>query len=88
MLEIKTLKFFNSIGYTLANGYGMTELGITSVELSKKISKRLEASIGRPVRTAEYKIGENGQLCVMGESVCKKMIIDGQLEKNDGYYDT
>lgn len=32
----ETLNSFNGIGYHLANGYGMTEIGIMSVELSEK----------------------------------------------------
>ena len=34
----QVLEFFNAIGYRLADGYGMSEIGITSLELSRKRS--------------------------------------------------
>ena len=34
-ISADVLSFFNGIGYHLSNGYGMTEIGITSVELSE-----------------------------------------------------
>ena len=37
-LDPEVQAFFNGIGYRLVNGYGMTEIGITSVELSFKRS--------------------------------------------------
>ena len=52
----KTMNIINGIGYPLYNGYGMTEVGITSVELSPKVENRLKSSIGRPLEGITYKI--------------------------------
>ena len=35
VLSRDTLETLNGVGYNLYNGYGMTEIGVTSVELSK-----------------------------------------------------
>ncbi len=43
----ETMRIINDIGYPLYNGFGMTEAGITSVELSHNIDDRLEASVGK-----------------------------------------
>lgn len=83
-----TLELINALGYTLSNGYGMSEIGISSVELSKKPKVRMLGSIGKPFKSVEYKIDENGVLLVRGESVCKKMIIDGVERINDGFFVT
>ena len=37
-LSNETLRTINGLGYPLYNGYGMTEIGVTSVELSKDVS--------------------------------------------------
>ncbi len=63
-----TIEFFNAIGYPLANGYGMTEIGITSVELSSKKKIINTGSVGLPFKSAEYKLNENGVLLVKGSS--------------------
>jgi Long-chain acyl-CoA synthetases (AMP-forming) len=47
-IQPETLKVVNAIGYPLYSGFGMTETGIDSVELSNKIDSRLDASVGRP----------------------------------------
>lgn len=52
----KTMNIINGIGYPLYNGYGMTEVGVTSVELSPKVENRLKGSIGRPLEGITYKI--------------------------------
>ncbi len=52
----ETLNVINGIGYPLYNGYGMTEVGVTSVELSYKVEYRLKGSIGRPFHDVEYKL--------------------------------
>ena len=65
------LGFFNGIGYRLANGYGMTEVGITSLELSAD-RKYLDAGyVGAPMAHAEYMIDGNGELLVRGEVISK-----------------
>ena len=68
-----TIELLNGIGYPLYNGYGMSEIGITSVELRKGIKERISGSIGKPLPTVEYKI-ENDILYVKGKSICSKII--------------
>lgn len=64
----------NGIGYPLFNGYGMSEIGITSVELSYKIKERNKRSIGKPLNTVEYSVNEHNQLLVKSKGICKKII--------------
>ena len=84
------LLFFNAIGYHLANGYGATEIGITSVELTSKPKTLLSGSVGHPFQSLEYKINENGELLVKGKSTAHSIYIDGESKKvsNDDWYNT
>ncbi len=70
------LEFFNGIGYHLANGFGMTEVGITSVEISNKAKVRNKGSIGSPFKYTQYKIDENGILCIKGKNVANRIMHD------------
>ena len=80
-IKDSTVRLFNSIGYPLHNGYGMSEVGITSVELGN-VKNRLKNSIGKPFGSVEYKI-ENNELYVKGDSISHKMKIDGEIVYND-----
>ena len=71
-----TLEFFNAIGYHMANGYGMSEVGITSVELSDSYSTLISSSIGKPLSNVNYSIDENGLLNITGKA-CAKYVISG-----------
>lgn len=76
-ISYESVRFFNSIGYHLADGYGMSEIGITSVELSEKRSLLLDRFVGKPMQGMEYKIDENGELMVKGRAIAKYIIEDG-----------
>ena len=80
----------NGIGYPLFNGYGMSEIGITSVELSYNINERNKRSIGIPFNTVEYKINDNNQLLVKSKGICKKIITKDSIVEinNDEYFNT
>jgi len=71
-----TLKLINGLGYPLYNGYGMTEVGITSLEFRLRASSRVLGTIGKPFPSAEYKI-ENGQLFIRGNSLFMAYIENG-----------
>ena len=89
--EIKNevLCFFNAIGYPLANGYGMTEIGITSVELSTKFSVRSAGFVGKPLSSVEYKISEDGELLVRGESLASSITEGDSVKlKEDNWFHT
>ncbi|MCH5152329.1 MAG: AMP-binding protein, partial [Clostridiales bacterium] len=77
------LKIVNAIGYPLFNGYGSTEIGITSVELRSRPKYRLQASVGKPLPTVEYNI-DNGVLLVRGSSLCSTITASGQQTNLDG----
>ena len=73
-----TMRFFNNIGYHLADGYGMSEIGITSLELSKKPSILNACYIGKPMDGVEYRINDDGELEVKGKAIACYIIEDGE----------
>lgn len=93
------LELFNGLGYCLHNGYGMSEIGITSVELRKKAKERNLNSIGKPFSSVEYKLNDKNILLVKGSSLCVRKLVNGKevilsdwfetgdnMEIKDGYY--
>lgn len=76
-----TLKLLNGIGYFVTCGYGMTEVGITSVETSEKLRDRLFGSVGNALEHIEYKVEdgtEAGGLLVRGKAIHSGRLIDGK----------
>ena len=78
------LEFMNGIGYRLANGYGMTETGITSVELSG--NKRIlgSGSVGKPFASVQYSINGEGELMVRGKTLARTVWNEGIKAENNG----
>lgn len=87
-IEPSTLHLINALGYPLYNGYGMSEIGITSVELSRDFITRLRGTIGHPFPFVEYRADENGHLLVKGCASCDHMIIDGVKQPMYEWFDT
>ncbi|HNX16072.1 MAG TPA: AMP-binding protein [Bacilli bacterium] len=91
-LSTDTAKAINGLGYPLCNGYGMTEIGVTSVELSSDVKERLKCSIGKPFHGVIYKINENHELLVKSPALHVREIIGGQEQKasidEDGFFHT
>jgi len=87
-LRASALHLINGIGYPLHNGYGMSEIGITSVELGGKITDRNRNSIGKPFESVDYRLGEDGTLYVRGSSICHSMIINGEEMLMPEWFDT
>ncbi len=97
-LNEKTLHIINGLGYPLYNGYGMTELGVVSVELSPRVSDRLKGAIGHPFHGVSFKLapiegGKKGQgeLLVKTESAHIREIIGGEEKAtmlDEGYFHT
>ena len=90
-LSRETLSFINGIGYNLYDGYGMTEIGVTSVELSPEVETRLKGRIGKPLHGVQYKI-ENNELLVKSPTIHIREIINGVEQPatltEDGFFRT
>lgn len=82
------LALLNGIGYNTYNGYGMSEIGITSVELRRKPKHRNQNAIGRPFDSVEYQLDKHGVLQVRGSSLCTKKLINGHEEPIDEWFNT
>ena len=83
-LDSSVFEFYNGIGYHLANGYGMTEIGITSLEKSNKQSILNTASVGSPFGNTEYLRDDSGELLVKGKTrACR--IIEGSSIRHTNY---
>ncbi len=88
LIRPETLRFFNGIGYWLSNGYGMTETGVTSVELSRSAATRASGSVGQPLSAVRYRI-RDGILEVKGESTARRILTDGAWrERGDDWFST
>lgn len=87
-ISTETLKVINSIGYPLHNGFGMTEVGITSCDMSEYIDDRITGSIGHPFPSVEYRLKYNeafksDELLIRGKSTHTAEIIDGKKIKHN-----
>ena len=87
-IKESTLKLINGLGYELHNGYGMSETGITSFEMSRKFTPRLAKSVGKPFPTVEYKLSDDGVLLVKGKTTCRYVYIDGVKTPADEWFYT
>ncbi len=90
-LSNETLRTINGLGYPLYNGYGMTEIGVTSVELSQDVKRRLLGQIGHPLHNVEYQLNSENELLVKSPTIHIREIIGG-VEKDtvldNGYFHT
>ena len=77
-IDSETLSFYNGIGYHMVNGYGMTELGITSVERSDNKGVCNSASVGSPFGNTEYSIGKRGILLVKNKTRAHRILRGGE----------
>lgn len=87
-LRESAMELFNGIGYSMHNGYGMSEIGITSVELRRTPQYRNLNSVGKPFDSVEYQLDENGILLVKGSSLCTKKLINGEPVTMEGWFNT
>ena len=87
-LKDSTLAMFNGMGYPLFNGYGMSEIGITSVELAATPKLRNLNSIGRPFKGVEYRLDSEGVLEVKSASACDRRLIDGETLPMEEWFST
>ena len=83
-MDPSVFEFYNGIGYHLANGYGMTEVGITSVEKSNKQAVLNSASVGAPFGYTEYRRDESGELLVRGRTRAAR-IFEGEKTRETDY---
>ena len=79
----EVLRFMNGIGYHLVNGYGTTEVGITSVELSESAKQRIVGSVGKPFTHIDYTINGDGELVIGGKSRAYKIYSKGETVSLD-----
>ncbi|MCR5332951.1 MAG: non-ribosomal peptide synthetase [Bacilli bacterium] len=90
-LSEKTLHTINGIGYHLYDGYGMTETGVTAVELSPDVNQRNRGSVGFPLYDVEFKL-ENNELLVKSPFLHVARLKDGKRLEPDidkeGYFHT
>ncbi|MDE6411903.1 MAG: non-ribosomal peptide synthetase [Clostridia bacterium] len=89
-ISSEVLTFFNGIGYHLADGYGMTEIGITSLEISNKQKYLNGGSVGYPFHHTEYGISASGELLVRGKTTASRVLVNGQAQPTgqDGWFAT
>ena len=87
-LRESAMELLNGIGYSMHNGYGMSEIGITSVELRRRAKDRNRNSIGHPFTAVEYRLDEEGILQVRGGTLCKKKLLNGEPISMEGWFDT
>lgn len=77
----ETLELMNGLGYGLRNGYGMTETGILSVELSRRANIRNSGTVGKPLSAVGgggYRLSPEGLLEVRAPLLYAAQIVDGE----------
>ena len=93
------LKLLTALGYYTVCGFGMTETAVTSVEMSRSLKKRVSGSVGKPLRSVQYRLKDvetgcvrRGEMIVRGKTVHTGRLHGGQLLPPDtlegGWYPT
>lgn len=95
----ETLKILNGIDYPIVNGFGMTELGVTSVQSFFAIDDQLSGCVGRSMKGVKYKVRPTdpknpsvGELMVKSTGMHIGRMVDGVMVPpeldEEGYFAT
>ena len=85
----RTLEVLNGLGYSIYQGYGLTECGIICVELRRKAKYRNGTSVGKIFKNVNYKVSEEGELLIPNDYSMNGIYRDGEFHKfTDEYYPT
>ena len=85
----RTLEVLNGLGYSIYSGYGLTECGVISVELSRKSKFRCGTSTGKIFSNIPYKISESGELLIPKGHSMNGIYVDGKFtEFGEEFYPT
>lgn len=87
-INLDTLYFFNAIGYSMRTGFGMSEVGISSVDLRNGPSNLNQNSLGRPFSSVEYRINKLGTLEIRGSSISHRKLVNGKEIITSDWLDT
>ena len=91
-IDEETITIVNALGYPLNNGYGSTEIGITSLSNTKTFKDRVSRSIGVPFEGITYETTENesgiNELYVSGKSIAYKVIDNENVISNPAKVNT
>ena len=82
-VSLDTLQIINGLGYPLVNGYGSTEIAISSFVNGSSIKARNSLSIGEPFRNYKYEINDKKELCVTTKAGYKAAFVDGKFIERD-----
>ena len=82
-VSLETLQILNGLGYPIVNGYGSTEIAISSFVNAKSIKDRNSLSIGEPFQNYEYSLNEQDKLCVKTNAGYHAALIDGKFVARD-----
>ncbi|MDR0896535.1 MAG: aminotransferase class I/II-fold pyridoxal phosphate-dependent enzyme [Oscillospiraceae bacterium] len=95
---VESLRLINALGYAVVLGFGMTEVGVTSCELSLDLENRLTGSVGYPLPISAYTVRPDGDDPARGELLIRTAarhtarMVDGEERPADvdaeGYYAT
>ena len=81
----ETLRIMNGLGYPLVNGYGSTEIGISSFANISKIKTRLTTTIGEPFSNYKYEVSKEKELLVSSGSSYNSVLVDGEFVERNVY---
>lgn len=80
-INSEVFKFLNGIGYRFVNGFGMSEICITSFEMSNRFKYINSGSVGKPFDCVKYSIDDAG--CLLVESLSmSRYILEGGEKKS------
>lgn len=82
----RTVEVMNGIGYSLYQGYGLTESGIVSVDLDRRPSRRSSRSCGRIFKDITYRLNDRGELEIAAHNCFKGIFKDGGFVPIEGEY--
>ncbi len=71
-------RVLNGMGYSVYNGYGLTEAGIVGVEIDPNVKKRMGDSAGRPFDGIQAEIID-GMLALKGGGLFTGTVRDGEV---------
>ncbi len=82
-LRDDALELLTGLGYTMHVGYGMTEAGICSVDMSRRAGKLLDNTVGKPFPTVQQAVSSDGMLYITGDTLYTAEIKDGVRIERD-----